>query len=231
MKMARKLYVPLIRLLSSDPPLYAFWIGLHNIVIKIRSKVQSWIFHAPGLHLGPGSVVRGSKFISFGRNVYAHGHLWIEAVVEYRNQQFNPRITIADEVSFSEGVHITCIDRISIGKSVLFGSHVYVSDHNHGSYKGPSQSHPEYPPSHRLLSGGGPVEIGECVWIGDNAVIVGPVRIGCGSIVAANSVVRADVLRHTMVGGIPAKILRRFNEATEEWEKITRSTSKTTDRE
>ncbi len=181
----------------------------------------SRLLNAPGLHLGPGCVVRGSKFIHFGRNVYVHGHLWMEAIATYRTQQFRPGIEIGDDVSFSEGVHITCIDRMSIGRGVLFGSRVrvYVSDHNHGIYKGPLQSHPQEPPTHRKLGEGGVVEIGDHVWIGDNAVIVGPITIGRGSIVGANSVVRADVPEFTMVGGIPARALKRFEQATGQWEK------------
>jgi len=144
----------------------------------------------------------------------------MEAIAVYRTQRFRPKIEIGDEVSFSEGVHITCIDRISIGRGVLFGSRVYLSDHNHGIYKGPGQSHPEEQPSQRQLGGGGVVEIGDHVWIGDNVVIVGPITIGRGSIVGANSVVRTNVPEFTMVGGIPASVLKRFEPATGQWEKL-----------
>lgn len=220
--MKSKLNLPnnINRLLLSETPLWAGWIGLCNLGSKVKSMCLRRLLNAPGLHLGPGCVVRGSKFIHFGRNVYVHGHLWMEAIATYRTQQFRPGIEIGDDVSFSEGVHITCIDRISIGRGVLFGSRVYVSDHNHGIYKGPLQSHPQEPPTQRQLGGGGVVEIGDHVWIGDNAVIVGPIMIGRGSIVGANSVVRADVPEFTMVGGIPARALKRFEQATGQWEKL-----------
>jgi acetyltransferase-like isoleucine patch superfamily enzyme len=208
------------RLLLSETPLWAGWIGLCNLGSKVKSMCLSRLLNAPGLHLGPGCVVRGSKFIHFVRNVYVHGHLWMEAIATYGTRQFSPGIEIGDDVSFSEGVHITCIDRISIGRGLLFGSRVYVSDHNHGIYKGPLQSHPQEPPTQRQLGGGGVVEIGDPVWIGDNAVIVGPITIARGSIVGANSVVRADVPEFTMVGGIPARALKRFEQATGQWEKL-----------
>src|SRR5882757_10488559 len=63
-------------------------------------------------------------------------------------------------------------------------------------------------PPNENWGGGGVVEIGDHVWIGDNAVIVGPITIGRGSIVGANSVVRADGPEFTMVGGIPARALK-----------------------
>lgn len=54
---------------------------------------------------------------------------------------------------------------------------------------------------------GAPV-IEDEVWIGPNAVIVGPVRIGRGSRIAAGAFVTEDVPPHSLVGGNPAKILK-----------------------
>ncbi|HEY8357300.1 MAG TPA: DapH/DapD/GlmU-related protein, partial [Ramlibacter sp.] len=51
--------------------------------------------------------------------------------------------------------------------------------------------------------------IGSDVWIGANVVIRLGVRIGHGAILAANSVVVADVPAYTIVGGVPAKPIRR----------------------
>lgn len=46
------------------------------------------------------------------------------------------------------------------------------------------------------------------VWIGHGAILLSPLRIGRGSIVAAGSVVTKDVPRYSIVGGVPAKVLR-----------------------
>jgi len=52
------------------------------------------------------------------------------------------------------------------------------------------------------------------VWLGHGAIILTPATIGRGSIVAAGSVVRADVPRYAIVGGVPARVLRmRFTDA------------------
>jgi acetyltransferase-like isoleucine patch superfamily enzyme len=53
------------------------------------------------------------------------------------------------------------------------------------------------------------VEIGNDVWIGSNAVILDGVRIGHGAIIAAGSVVNKDVEPYTIVGGVPAKPIRK----------------------
>ena len=57
-----------------------------------------------------------------------------------------------------------------------------------------------------------PIRIGKSVWIGSNATILPGVTIGNGAIVAAGAVVTKDVPENTIVGGVPAKIIRRIKE-------------------
>lgn len=57
------------------------------------------------------------------------------------------------------------------------------------------------------------VSVGNDVWIGDSAVIFAGVKIGDGAIVAAGAVVTKDVAPYTVVGGVPAKeIKKRFSD-------------------
>ncbi|WP_457095916.1 CatB-related O-acetyltransferase [Lysobacter sp. P5_B9] len=59
-----------------------------------------------------------------------------------------------------------------------------------------------------------PVKIGNDVWIGARAIVMGGVAIGHGAVVAANSVVTKDVPPYAIVGGVPARVIRyRFSEA------------------
>lgn len=51
--------------------------------------------------------------------------------------------------------------------------------------------------------------IGNDVWIGCNAVICRGVKIGDGAVIAAGAVVTKDVAPYTIVGGVPAKIIKR----------------------
>jgi lipopolysaccharide O-acetyltransferase len=186
---------------------------------KMKSSVLAISLEAPGLYLGSGCRVIGGRHISFGTKVYAERNLWLEAVTSYGSQRFNPKIAVGDYVCFSDAVHISSIANIEIGSHCLFGSRIYVSDHNHGSYSGEHQSNPGEPPAHRLLGGGGSVVIGENVWIGDNSVIIGPATIGAGAIVGANSVVRGVVPPNTIVVGAPAKAIKIFNSKTGSWDK------------
>ena len=51
------------------------------------------------------------------------------------------------------------------------------------------------------------VVIGRGAWISTNALVLGPCRIGEHAVVAAGSLVRADVPPYTVVGGVPARVL------------------------
>ena len=214
-----KTAVAVFGLLRSNPTGVALLLITSRSWSKLKSFVIGFSLGAPGLHFGPGCRVMGARHICFGRGVFAERNLWLEAVNSYRSQRFNPKITIGDYVCFSDGVHISSISSIAIGSHTLFGSRIYVSDHNHGIYRGQEQSRPDEPPAQRLLGGGGPVVIGENVWIGDNSVIIGPATIGNGTIVGANSVVRGIIPSNTIVAGAPARPIKIFNFQTGSWDK------------
>lgn len=55
----------------------------------------------------------------------------------------------------------------------------------------------------------GSIEVHEHAWIGGNSTILQGVTIGEGSIVAAGSVVTKDVAPYTIVGGVPAKLIKK----------------------
>jgi lipopolysaccharide O-acetyltransferase len=110
--------------------------------------------------------------------------------------------------SASERLHIACSNRIVLGIDCLLGSGVHITDHNHGNYKGAAQSHPDVAPIVRPIVSGGPVVIGDRVWIGDNCVIIGSVKIGEGAVIAANS-----------VAGAPARVIKLFDSVRGEWER------------
>lgn len=60
-----------------------------------------------------------------------------------------------------------------------------------------------------------PIEIGHDCWIGQGAFIVGGVKIGTGAVVLAGAVVTKDVPHYSIVGGVPAKVVKyRYDEET-----------------
>jgi acetyltransferase-like isoleucine patch superfamily enzyme len=61
--------------------------------------------------------------------------------------------------------------------------------------------------------------IGDDCWIGANVVVVAGVHVGKHAVVAAGSVVTKDVLPFSVVGGNPARILKRYDLATSQWKR------------
>lgn len=57
-----------------------------------------------------------------------------------------------------------------------------------------------------------PIEIGDGCWIGAHTIILGGVRIGAGSVVAAGSVVIGDIPNNVLVAGVPARFKRELEE-------------------
>jgi hypothetical protein len=108
----------------------------------------------------------------------------------------------------------------SIGKFCSIASHVRINPGNHPMERA-SQAHFTYRSS--LYWPGieededaffawrrsQPVSIGHDVWIGHGAIVLPGVTVGTGAVVAAGAVVSKDVSNYTIVGGVPAKSIRR----------------------
>lgn len=61
----------------------------------------------------------------------------------------------------------------------------------------------------------GPIIVGDDVWIGEGACILSGVKIGQGAVIAARAVITKNVPPYTIVGGVPAKIIKeRFSRDT-----------------
>lgn len=120
-----------------------------------------------------------------------------------KNSKFGS-IEIGDDCQIGEYNHITSINHIKIGNGLLTGRYVLISDNSHGLMDG---SDLDEMPDRRELSSKGKIIIGNNVWIGDKATILGNVRIGDSVIIAANAVVTKDVPSYAVVAGVPAKII------------------------
>jgi acetyltransferase-like isoleucine patch superfamily enzyme len=184
----------------------------------LRSLPLRLSLKAPGLYIGPHFLLLGTKHLHIGRDFYAHSNLWIEAIPHYKGIDFQPEINIGDRVAMGDSVHLSCNHRLHIGNDVLFGSNIFVGDHQHGVYRGQQDAcSPDLAPAKRHLSKGDGIIIGDRVWIGNNVTIVGSLKIGAGAVIAANSVVTQHVEEGVVVGGVPATTLRIYDQSSHQW--------------
>lgn len=110
---------------------------------------------------------------------------------------FGKNITIGKDVFINSGCHFQDQGGITIGDGSMIGHNVVLATINH-----------DLNPENDRKNHYKPVQIGAHVWIGSNATILPGVSIGDWAVVAAGAVVAKDVPALTIVGGIPAKVLK-----------------------
>ena len=91
------------------------------------------------------------------------------------------------------------MDRVVIGENVQIGPRVMFETASHGL---------EYVPGKGRGTLSKPIVVEDEVWIGGGSIIAQGVTLGRGSVVAAGAVVVNDVASHSVVGGVPARLLR-----------------------
>lgn len=118
-----------------------------------------------------------------------------------------PVLSIGDRCVIGRGSHIVAHSSIEIGDDVFTGPYVYITDQNHG-YADPAVPIGLQPPVNR------DVRIGAGSWLGAGAVILPGARIGRNVVVAAGSVVRGEVPDRCVVAGVPAHVVRSYEQST-----------------
>lgn len=107
--------------------------------------------------------------------------------------------TIGESVFINSGCRFQDQGGITIHESCQIGHNVVIATINHG-----------IAPENRGDNIPAPVVLERNVWIGSNATILPGVTIGENSVVAAGAVVTKSVPPNTIVGGVPAKVIREI---------------------
>jgi len=94
---------------------------------------------------------------------------------------------------------------VRIGDHVFISHEVVIAD---GPWAVPLRLHHGDTEAAGAAVGGAAIDIGDDVWIGARATILGAVRIGAGAIVGAGAVVTSDVHPGAVVAGNPARVVR-----------------------
>lgn len=159
--------------------------------MKIINKIKEFFIKRKLKSCGKGTSIHGScsgyfKNVSLGSNTSIG-----------RNNDFN-----------------CLLAEVIIGNHVITGPEVMFITGNHridivGKYMEQVTNKEKRPEDDEKII------IKDDVWIGARAIVLKGVTIGRGSVVAAGAVVSSDVEPYSIVGGVPAKLIRkRFDEAT-----------------
>ena len=203
--------------------------GIISTIGFYQKRIQKMLFSRRkfgrwDLCICPDAQLAGIQNMKIGRNFSAARGLWMETIESYGEsdqlQFFKPELIIGDNVSFSEYVHIGCVNHIQIGNNVLLGSKIYITDHNHGIYRGQYPDKPDVPPRLRKLTTDEPVIIEDNVWIGEFCTILPGVTIGYGSIIGTHSTVTHDIPPYSIAVGSPAKVVKQWDKKNEIWKAL-----------
>ncbi len=145
------------------------------------------------------STMYGFKLKNFEKHIFVMQGCIFE---NYRQMEIGNWVFINHHTNFSTPTGMKIGDYVMIGPYCLFASVHHKFD---DATKPMLLQKPEIKP----------IVIEDDVWIGAKVTVLGGVTIGRGAIVAAGAVVTKDVEPYSIVGGVPAKLIRhRFDEAT-----------------
>ncbi|MDA0638177.1 acyltransferase [Nonomuraea sp. MCN248] len=113
-------------------------------------------------------------------------------------------LRIGASCSIGRGTHIVAHQSIDVGDDVFTGPYVYITDQNH-VYDDPDV------PIGRQWPRNSPVSIGSGSWLGAGAIVLPGTRLGRQCVVAGGAVVRGEFPDHSVVAGVPAKLVRSYD--------------------
>jgi acetyltransferase-like isoleucine patch superfamily enzyme len=172
------------------------FLGKHT-KLKYRNKIRAGKTLTLGDYVEINALSR--EGVTIGNNVSIQKNTIIECTGVIRDLGIG--LTIGNNVGIAQNCFIQVRGRVSIGNDTIFGPGVYLFSENH------KFDDPELPVVVQGETRKG-VKVEEGVWVGSRSVILDGVTIGRNSIIAAGSVVNRDVPPFSIVGGIPAKVIK-----------------------
>ena len=115
---------------------------------------------------------------------------------------FGKNISVGEGVFINACCHFQDHGGVTLDDGCQIGHNVVFATLNH-----------ELLPERRNVTHPAPIVLGKKVWVGSNATILQGVTIGDNAVVAAGAVVTKDVPANTIVGGVPARVIKRIDES------------------
>ncbi len=190
--------------------------------VVLRSKLYPKLLGSTGggAVFGTNVILRHPGKIHLGRNVIVDDNVLIDAkgvdnkgitlgddVYIGRNSILSCKdgdISLDDRANIGFNCYISSTNSVKVGKDVLVAAFTYIV--GGGNYK---LDNFDVPINQQYdFDGKGGVEIEDDVWIAAHVVILDGVRVESGSVLAAGTIVSKNVPSMSIVGGIPAKVLK-----------------------
>lgn len=180
-----------------------------NILVRLLAQINSIPARIKGMRFGKDSYIGPGydcinvhlKGVILGNRVIVGKNAWMQTV---QNNATYPTISIGDNSQIGRNVTISSVKKITIGKNCLISYNVTISDHEHNFYRRNNS------PLTSGLSKGEEVVIGEESFIGAHSFILKGVHLGKHCVVGANSVVTRSFSPYSVIGGNPAKLIKRI---------------------
>ncbi len=194
----------------------------NKLLSKVKRGGVSWYWRnklgkmGQGWNKGKNVILQNPQCLYFDNNIGIGDNTFFGPVTNYAGIKYDPVIHIGEGTWIGKNCSLAAINKVEIGKHVLFAGHVHITDHSHG-YEDINR-----PVSPQPLISKGPVIIEDDCWLGFSCEILSGVHIGKHCVVAARSVVTKDVPAYSIVAGNPARIVKQYSFETNKWEKVNR---------
>jgi acetyltransferase-like isoleucine patch superfamily enzyme len=189
---------------------------LHTI-LAVYSFIQSKLGFKK---FGKDSIIKypyriwNKRHIEIGSGTFVAEHSFFAVSTIVNSQNFTPCLRIGSDVHIGSNVIIGCIHQVIIEDHVLMADRVFISDHIHDF------QNTKVPVLDQPLRSKGSILIKTGSYIGVNAVILPGVQIGKNAVIGASSVVTKSVPDYSVVAGVPAKIIKKYNFRTKKWKTV-----------
>ncbi len=167
-------------------------------IVVYLARSELWTWWEAIFRWIPGRTGRLVRMVAHRPAFKSSGRVWI---AEYTHIWEPWKLSVGDHVRIGRFNSLNASGGITLGNNVMLGPMVVLSSANHVfADKDTAMWNQGLSP--------GPITIGNDVWIGSGVTVTAGITIGNGAIVGAGAVVTSDVAPNSMVGGVPARLIR-----------------------
>jgi len=194
----RLIAYPFRMIRSATKPFLNFWLPNLRFFVSKRIKHKGKIIcNQKMLLTGLGNIQIGKNGV-FG---YKLGGFYRGGSIELQPRYKKAIIKIGDNVATNNNIFLCAANYIEIGSDTLIGQNVTIMDF---------EAHATDPKKRREVGEIGKVILGNNIWVGNNVTILKNTSIGDNSIIATGAVVKGDFPSNVIIGGVPAKIIKKL---------------------